>query len=109
MTLKTYRRPDGYTIKATPKAYNLFYKKQGFVEVKEEPRGEDVSTLSVKELKERLTVAGIDFKKNAKKEELVALLQGEAPETETEETEQESETPDTENEGAGEEDGTDQE
>lgn len=33
--LKTYRRKDGYTIKATEKAYNLFYKKQGFVEVKE--------------------------------------------------------------------------
>lgn len=35
--LKTYRNPkDGYTIKATEKAYNLFYKKQGFVEVKKE-------------------------------------------------------------------------
>lgn len=107
MALKTYRRPDGYTIKATPKAYNLLYKKQGFVEVKESEQGEDISTHSLKELKERLTAAGITFKKNAKKEELVALLRGEAPETE--ETEQESETPDAENEGAGEGNGTDQE
>jgi len=109
MDLKTYRRSDGYTIKATPKAYNLFYKKQGFVEVKESEQGDDISTLGVKELKERLSAAGITFKKNAKKEELVALLQGEAPEIETEETDQESEAPDTENEGAGEENGADQE
>ena len=64
MDLKTYRRSDGYTIKATPKAYNLFYKKQGFVEVKESEQGDDISTLGVKELKERLTAAGITFKKN---------------------------------------------
>lgn len=109
MALKRYRRPDGYTIKATPKAYNLFYKKQGFVEVKEGEQVGDASTLSVKELKERLTAAGIEFKKNAKKEELVALLQGEAPETETEETDKESEAPDAEDEGAGAEAGADQE
>ena len=107
MDLKTYRRSDGYTIKATPKAYNLFYKKQGFVEVKESEQGDDISTLGVKELKERLTAAGITFKKNAKKEELVALLQGE--ESEVEEADQETETPDAEDEGAGEEDGADQE
>lgn len=107
MDLKTYRRSDGYTIKATPKAYNLFYKKQGFVEVKESEQGDDISTLGVKELKERLTAAGITFKKNAKKEELVALLQRE--ESEAEEADQETETPDAEDEGAGEEDGADQE
>lgn len=33
--LKTYKNKDGYTIKATEKAYKLFYEKQGFVEVKE--------------------------------------------------------------------------
>lgn len=109
MNLKKYRRPDGYTIKATPKAYNLFYKKQGFKEVTEAEPEKDLSELGVKELKERLTAAGITFKKNAKKEELVALLQGEAPKSETEETEQESETSDTENEGAGEENEDDQE
>lgn len=109
MALKTYKRPDGYTIKATPKAYNLFYKKQGFKEVTEAEQEKDLSELGVKELKERLTAAGITFKKNAKKEELVALLQGEAPETETEETDKESETPDAEDEGAGAEDGADQE
>ena len=107
MALKTYRRPDGYTIKATPKAYNLFYKKQGFVEVKESEQVDDISTLGVKELKERLSAAGIAFKKNAKKEELVALLQGE--ESEAEEADQESETPDAEDEGAGAEAGADQE
>lgn len=109
MALKTYRKPDGYTIKATPKAYNLFYEKQGFKEVTEAELEKDLSELGVKELKERLIAAGIDFKKNAKKEDLVALLQGEAPETETEETERESETPDTENEGAGAKAGADQE
>lgn len=105
MALRTYRKPDGYTIKATPKAYNLFYKKQGFKEVTEAEPEKDLSELGVKELKERLTAAGITFKKNAKKEELVALLQGEAPETE--DADQESETPDAE--GAGEDDGSDQE
>lgn len=101
MTVKTYVKPDGYTIKATPKAYNLFYKKQGFKEMTENNQEKDISELGVKELKECLTVAGIAFKKNARKEELVALLLGEAPETETEENEQELENSDTENEGAG--------
>ena len=31
--LKTYRNKSGYIIKATEKAYNLFYKKQGFIPV----------------------------------------------------------------------------
>ena len=34
--MKTYRKPDGYTIQATPKAFQLFYKKQGFVPVEDE-------------------------------------------------------------------------
>ncbi len=84
MKLKTYRRPDGYTIKATPKAYNLFYKKQGFQEVNEneeeknlpdtDEKEKDFSKLTVNELKEFLTVKGISFDKNAKKEQLLKLL-----------------------------------
>lgn len=34
--MKTYRKPDGYTIQATPKAFQLFYKKLGFVPVEDE-------------------------------------------------------------------------
>lgn len=32
--LKTYKNKEGYTIQATEKAYNLFYKKLGFTEDK---------------------------------------------------------------------------
>lgn len=38
--LNKYRNRSGYTIKATLKAYNLFYKKQGFVPVEESDASE---------------------------------------------------------------------
>ena len=39
LNFKIYENKDGYKIKATEKAYKLFYKKQGFMEVKENKAG----------------------------------------------------------------------
>lgn len=38
--LKKYKNKSGYTIQATEKAYNLFYKKQGFAPVEDPAAGD---------------------------------------------------------------------
>lgn len=93
-SLNTYRNKDGYVIKATRKAYNLFYKKQGFVPVTEQNADESKALPkrepTVAELKAQLTAAGIEFPDKAKRSDLVKLLEGADSEAE-EPTDEESE------------------
>lgn len=81
---KKYVDKDGYEIMATEKAYNMMYKAMGFLP-KEEPSnentdsgektgsGESEKSLTVKELRELLTDAGVAFNPKAKREELLNL------------------------------------
>lgn len=100
--MNTYVNKDGYKIRATEKAYNLYYKKQGFEPVadksvsvaseqtegnpeevvsegeesgEDEPvNSEEYKSWSVATLKEALNEAGIEYPKNATKAELYQLL-----------------------------------
>lgn len=77
--MKTYRKPDGYTIQATPKAFQLFYKKQGFVPVEdkentgsgelpvkaeadrqEEPKGNTEENISAEALEENISAEALE-------------------------------------------------
>lgn len=55
--LKKYRNKSGYTIRATEKAYNLFYKKQGFVPVEDSAASDpDVEDPAASDLDEKDSV-----------------------------------------------------
>lgn len=95
--MNTYENKDGYKIRATEKAYNLYYKKQGFkpvadkvvAVVPEQTEGnpeevvpgeaesadsDEYKSWNVASLKEALNEAGIEYPKGATKAELYQLL-----------------------------------
>lgn len=75
--MKTYVNKEGYEIHATEKSYHLFYEKMGFTE-KKEPQGDDskdITKMSVKQLKTYCDEKGIIYESDAKKNDLLSIIQ----------------------------------
>ncbi len=80
--LRDYVNKDGYRIRATTRAYELYYRKQGFrpVEALQQEQKPEAAKLSfakmnIVELKKYLTERGIPFEAKAKREELAAACE----------------------------------
>lgn len=81
--VKEYIRPDGYKIKTSEKAYNLLYKKNGFVPVEDVvPTGETTTTGSTTPVKDTIKSAGEPVKANKNKRKAAASKSGENTATE---------------------------
>lgn len=75
--MKKYTNKEGYEIRATEKAYKLFYEKQGFLPVESKAAAKKTKPLekkSIDEIKTALLEAGVDFPENAEKKDLLELL-----------------------------------
>lgn len=88
--LREYENKDGYRIRATSRAYELYHRKQGFrpvealqQEQKPEASGSCFSEMKVVDLKKYLTEQGIPFGAKAKREELAALAESAGNHAET--------------------------
>lgn len=90
--LQVYEDKDGYRIRATEKAYDLYYRRQGFrpvsaeiAEAATQDAGDQGSTdfakMTTAALKAYLADAGILFDSKAKKAELVKLAEESAADT----------------------------
>lgn len=91
MALHTYANKDGYRIRATKKAYEMYYKSQGFYlcsEIEDHSTGgtdrEDATdstseagfdAMKTADLKVYLEEKGIEYDSRARKEELVKLAE----------------------------------
>lgn len=79
--LREYENKDGYHIRATSKAYELYYRQQGFhpvvntTEQKSELAKVCFAEMKTTELKKYLTERGIPFGSRAKREKLEALAE----------------------------------
>lgn len=75
--MKTYVNKEGYEIHATEKSYRLFYEKMGFIEKKEnqEEDNKDITKMSVKQLKAYCDEKGITYEPDAKKNDLLSIIQ----------------------------------
>ena len=68
--LNTYENQEGYCIRATSRAYELYYRKLGFKQINQSGKKE----LTLAEIKKLLKDKGITFDPKAKREELMGLL-----------------------------------
>lgn len=78
--MNTYQNSNGYKIQATEKAYNLFYKKQGFIPVEGIPV-KKITDMTAAELKKYLQEAGVEIPPKAGKKELLELAAALNPQT----------------------------
>lgn len=89
--MKDYQNSSGYKIKATEKAYKLFYEKQGFKPVKETEQAKQEKPLekwTITELKKALEAAKVPFEGTSGKGELMELYRKVLEEEKQQEEEQ---------------------
>lgn len=61
-------------IMATPKAYEVVYKPQGFIPYEENHAVQNLEDLTVSQLKEMAQSKGLEYDSKIKKEDLITLL-----------------------------------